>query len=1051
MLVPGLVSIVMAVSPIRAVGLLVEGQSQNLAVSRGKPLIEWRVDDSRPGSVQTAFEVRLGGGGGMQTFGKVKSGVTHFELPTDSLKSRTEYGVSVRLWDRDGKAGDWSPTATFRMLTLGSKWPAKWIQAKVDVPPVKKGQNGYHSELEKTPDVEKWIEIDLGSKKTIETVRLFPSQPIDWNPPTRGFLFPLRYRVEVDGVVVARRDDEDQPIPQNASARIGFDPVEGRRVRLVVTKLRERNPGFYGLSLAEITVGSDSTGAKASAKDSLENNLWSVKNLTNGDLESHGMIGYEALPTQQLVKELALDEVPKRAFMHVAALGSYQLSINGKRVDGAALTPDWTDYLTRVGVQTYDVASFLKVGRNRIEFLLGDGWYAGRLGMSQALHPEGRPRGVYGRVPMVRAELELLPFGTGWAPGGAAGLKPTSIFSDATWMATTEGPVRSSDMLDGEVLDLNATLPPIDQGNWSPAVVGKPVKTPELDPQIAEPIRVTQTLTPISTKRLPDGRVVLDFGQNLVGRAKFKLAGEPYTKVTVRYAEMLADDGSVYTANLRGAPQIDSFFMNGKSEWFQTHFTYHGFRYAELAARDRRDSPIPMGAQIEAIAEVFHTSAPETASFACSEPMFERLWQNVVWTQRANLMSVPTDCPQRDERLGWTGDIHAFGQTASYIMDMRNFWRKWLIDMRDAQATDGRYADFAPHPYGKNDRFTGVPGWGDAGVVCTQTAWRNYADRRLAAEMLPSIDRWLKWIESKNPDHIWRNARHNDYGDWLNGDTLIQEGWPKQGAELPKEVFATLMWYQSARAAEELARASEGDASAIRAHGAMANKVQVAFLKEFVDAEGKIKGDTQAGYAIALGLDILPEATRPKAFAHLLAAIERAQNHISTGFHSTHHLMQVLTRFGRSDVAYMLLSNRTFPGWGYSIEQGATTIWERWDGFVKGRGFQDPGMNSFNHWAFGSVGEWMMGTIIGIQPGSPGWRTFTIAPEPGAGLTWAKGHYDSPQGRIGVSWNVQGDTLEVDVEVPANTKARVQLPPGWSGTWPSEVGAGRYALKARKS
>ena len=1015
----------MAASPIQATHILIEGQAKNLAVGRPKPLIEWRIADSRPNARQTAFEIQLSGGGTTWASNRIFANSTYFEYPGEALKTRTDYIVRVRLWDKDGQPGDWSKPTAFRTQWLDAKWPAKWIQAKTDVPPIVAGHNGYHSKFEKSASIEKWIEVDLGSEKTIDLVRLHPTQPIDWSPPTPGFLFPLRYRVEVDGKVVANRDEEDQPIPNN-SARVGFDPVVGRRVRVVVTKLRDNGKGEFGVCLAELQVGQESVsvGANASAKDSIENELWSVKKLTDGDLLAHGMQGYEALPAQHLVKEFDLSTVPERALLHMAALGAYQLEINGKRVDGAALTPDWTDYFIRVGVQTYDVRKQLRVGKNRIEVVLGDGWYAGRLGMSQGLHPDRRPRGVYGRVPAIRAELEMLHM---------------SVLTDTTWRATNEGPIRSSDHLDGEVVDGNARLQALDEGNWANAVLAKLPKQPSLDPQIAEPVRVTKVLKPTSQQKLSNGKIVLDFGQNLVGRARFRLSGATYQKVVVRYAEMLNEDGSAYFANLRGAPSIDTFYMNGKREWYTTHFTYHGFRYAEIEGQ---------GDAVEAEAEVFHTAAPETASFACSNPMFERIWQNVEWTQRANLMSTPTDCPQRDERLGWTGDIHAYGQTGSYIMDLRNFWRKWLIDMRDAQAEDGRYADFAPHPYGKDRHFTGVPGWGDAGVVCTQTAWRNYADARLAEEMLPSIERWLKWIESKNPNHLWLNNRHNDYGDWLNGDTLIQEGWPKQGAECPKEVFATLMWYQSARAAQELAAAVNSPKEAQFA--SMGHLIQQAFLKEFWTQDGKIKGDTQAGYAIALGLDILPESQREASFAHLLKAIERAKNHISTGFHSTHHLMQVLTRFGRSDVAYMLLSNKTFPGWGYSVEQGATTIWERWDGFVKGRGFQNPGMNSFNHWAFGSVGEWMMGTIIGIRPGSPGWREFTLAPEPGADLTFAKGHYDSPQGRISVDWKVEGDTLSLECVVPANTRATLQVPHGWKGNWPTELGSGSHSLKAAR-
>lgn len=1025
MLVFGPLAILMSISPIRATGVLVEGQASNLAVGRQQPLFEWRVDDKRPDALQTAYELSVQGPGVEWSTGKVESGNPYVIYSGPSLKTRAQYTVKLRLWDAKGDEGDWSQPVPFRTQWLGKDWKAEWIQGQVKPPKIVKPHNGYHSEMERSGTVEKWVEVDIGMERNISSVRLYPSQPIDWSPPTYGFLFPLRYHIEVEGKVVASRDDEDQPVPTKP-VDVTFPPVKGQKVKLVVTKLRERNEGYFGMSLAELQVnGFSGEGFTATAKDGLESAYWGIAKLVDGDTVSHGIEGYGALPTHVLLKDFDLKAVPKSSLMHVAALGSYQLTINGHRVDDAALTPDWTDYHTRVGVQTYEVAKHLKQGSNKIQILLGDGWYAGRLGMSQGLFPDGRPRGVYGRVPMVRAELEL--------PG-------ESIYTDTSWRFSIRGPVRTSDILDGEVFDANFPGKSEQEDHLRNVIQGKPDVEPELDPQIAEPIKVTQTVKPIGQHVLPDGRVVLDFGQNLVGRARFHLSGKAGDEVKVHYGEMLSDDGSLYTPNLRGAPQIDTFVMDGKEAWFTTHFTYHGFRYAEMTIPSKP-------AKVEAVAEVFHTSAPETAEFACSDPMFERLWQNIVWTQRANLMSVPTDCPQRDERLGWTGDIHAFGQTGCYIMDLRNFWRKWMMDMRDAQADDGRFADFAPHPYGKNDRFNGVPGWGDAGAVCPLTAYENYGDVRLAEESLPSIDRWLKWIESKNPDHIWRNDRHNDYGDWLNGDTLIQAGWPKKGAECPKDVFATLMWFQSACASDELAKAVGKPAAG---HASMAGAVQQAFVKEFVDADGKIKGDTQAGYAIALGLNILPKELQEKAFSHLVDAIKRADDHLSTGFHSTHHLMQVLTRFGRSDLAYKILSNKTFPGWGYTIENGATTIWERWDGFVKGRGFQDPGMNSFNHWAFGSVGEWMMNAIIGIRPGTPGWRRFVVSPEPGGGLSWAKGHYDSPAGRIAVSWKVVGDELKADVTIPANTRAKVRFPTGWTYEGAKEIGSGNHTLVAKR-
>lgn len=1021
-------ALAMAAALLRAHTIRVEGFTSNLAVGQASPLIEWQVK----GGMQGGYQVQVRGDGVAYDTQPVPSARPFHEVAAE-LKPRADYQVRVRLFDRAMTPGPWSPYQPFRTLRLDKRWAAKWIHAEGTSAPFRAAANGYHSALVADANHEKWVEVDLGQSQEIDRVTLYPAQPIDWNPPTPGLMFPLVFRIEVDGTKVFEQAEE---LPQQASPWTArFAPVKGRVVRLVCTKLRARNPGNFALALAEMAVGNPSgqvvsVGAQARALDSIENSNWGIKRLTDGDLESHPASGIDALPAHYLRRQFDLERVPKRVLMHIAVLGAYQLYVNGKRMDRHALSPDWTDYFERVGVQTFDIAKALRPGKNVIGIIAGDGWYAGRIGMSQALHPEGRPRGVYGRIPLVRAEVEL--------PG-------ESLLTDERWMATRNGPIRASDHLDGEFYDATMELKDwatVSATMWPPAQVGRPIREPALDVQTAEPITVTQRVKPVSRALDPKGRVVLDFGQNLVGRAKFKLRGRRGERVVVRYAEMLNDDGSAYFANLRGAPSIDTFVLDGSNRWYTTHFTYHGFRYASLDFGDQA----PHLSQAEA--EVFHTAAPETAAFACSNPMLERLWQNVVWTQRANLMSTPTDCPQRDERLGWMGDIHAYAQTATYIMDMRNFWRKWHVDVRDAQAADGRFPDFAPQPYGKDRHFTGVPGWGDAGVITPHSAYRNYEDLREVRRMMPAIARYLAWVESKNPNYLWEKDRHNDYGDWLNGDTLIQEGWPKQGAECPKDVFATLMWFQSASAAAEMAEAlpSPAEASTFRTQ---AEKIRRAFLAAYVSADGKIKGDTQAGYAIALGLDILPEDRRAAAFGHLVAAVERANYHITTGFHSTHHLMQVLTRFGRSDLAYRLILNRTFPSWGYSIEQGATTIWERWDGYVKGRGFQDPGMNSFNHWAFGSVGEWMMEAIIGIRPGEPGWRKFRIRPEVGGGLTWAKGRFDAPPGRIAVAWSVADDRLTIQVEVPDGTEAEFTPPPGWIGR-ALTLPAGRHEIRLNR-
>jgi alpha-L-rhamnosidase len=379
--------------------------------------------------------------------------------------------------------------------------------------------------------------------------------------------------------------------------------------------------------------------------------------------------------------------------------------------------------------------------------------------------------------------------------------------------------------------------------------------------------------------------------------------------------------------------------------------------------------------------------------------------------------------------MGWMGDIQIFVGTGIFNMDMASFFTKWMRDVRDAQAEDGRFADFSPHPFGKDRIFTGVAGWGDAGVVVPWRMWQHYGDRRMLAENFDAGRRWVEFIRGNNPDLLWKNRRGNDYGDWLNSDTLIYEGFPNKGGQVPKEVFATMMF---AYATDLLSRMAVvlGKEQEAKKYAALFDEIKGAFNKAYVGGDGRIQGDTQAGYALALHFDLLPEKTRPAAFKHLLDAVARYNGHMSTGFHSTYRMMLELTREGRSDIAYSLINHRTFPSWGYSIENGATTIWERWDGYVKGRGFQNKGMNSFNHYAIGAVGEWMYRVILGINndDSRPAYEHIILRPSIGGGLKWARGAYNSIRGRIESSWSVAGGKLRFDVRIPANTTATVYVP-----------------------
>lgn len=724
----------------------------------------------------------------------------------------------------------------------------------------------------------------------------------------------------------------------------------------------------------------------------------------------------ENVSAAMLRREFNLATKVRRAIIHASALGLYELHINGRRVGDHVLAPEFTDYHSRTQYQAYDVTSLVIPGANAVGALLGDGWYAGGVGLAQALVK--KRRNIYGNHPRLIAQLEI----------ELADGKQDRIVTDGSWRTTREGPIRSSDLLDGEAYDARRETsgwngPGFDDSAWQLADVAKRVDT-RLVAQPNEPIRVTREIKPVAVNEPKPGVYVFDMGQNMVGWCRLQAKGEAGTTVKLRHAEMLNPDGTIYTDNLRAARQTDTYIMRGGNiATFEPHFTYHGFRYVEVTGLAYRPDPSSLTGR------VVNSAMVQTGSFECSEPLLNKLWQNILWTQRGNMHSIPTDCPQRDERLGWMGDIQIFVGAGIFNMDMAAFFTKWMRDVRDAQAEDGRFADFSPHPFGKDRIFTGVPGWGDAGIVVPWRVWQHYGDTRMLDESLESGKRWVEFIRRNNPDLLWKNKRGNDYGDWLNSDTLIYEGFPRKGGQVPKEVFATAMF---AHATDLLYRMAMvlGKEDEAKKYETLFRDIKAAFNKAYVAEDGRIQGNTQAGYALALHFDLLPEKARPLAVKHMLEGIAAYNGHMSTGFHSTYRMMLELTRAGHNETAYRLINHRTFPSWGYSIENGATTIWERWDGYVKGRGFQDKGMNSFNHYAIGAVGEWMHRVILGINNDDrhPAYEHFILRPHPGGGLKWAGGSYDSIRGRIESSWSIADGKLRLDATIPANTTATVYVP-----------------------
>ncbi len=995
------------------------------------PRLSWVLRSDENGQRQTAYRVLVASSperlaadkGNLWDSGKVPSEETiQVEYGGTTLRSRMKAWWKVMVWDRDGKPSGWSDTATWSMgLLEESDWSASWIADKgfSDAGGPVKPRNGYHSLITHTTYQEYQVVIDLGKEQVFQSIRLWPARPFDYKD-TPGFLFPLRFRLETsnrmdfrDARTLSDNTTDDVPNPGDTPRTYGFPESKGRFVRLTVIKLALRDGDNYAFALNEMEVLGNgrnlALNAKVMAPDAIEGENWKPEFLTDGQL--HTPKSGEALPATYARKSFTLPGKVKSATAYVSALGLYEFRLNGQKVGDRLLAPEWTAYDRRVSYQAYDVTNLLRAGENAAGAVIGEGWFAGQLMIVG--------RFAYGNSLKFIAQLEMeLEDGT-----------HRTLVTDESWLTTQLGPITSSGIYAGESYDARLEkpgwdLPGFADTAWKPALAAAS-GTRRLVWLPNEPIGVELVLVPKKITEPAPGTYIIDFGQNMVGWARLSGKGLAGRAVKLRYGEALLENGMLYTENLRKALQTDTYIPGKDGDFtFEPRFTYHGFQYVEITGLAEKPAPEHVTGM------VFHSSSPMSGTFDCSDPSLNRLMENIRWTERANLMSSPNDCPQRDERFGWMGDIQAFAQTGIFNMDLAAFITKFAQDTRDDQSDDGRFPDYAPHPGDRNGTFSGAPAWGDAGVFVPWTAWVNYADRRLLDAHFDAARRWVDYIHRNNPDLIWRNGRNNDYNDWLNGDRIIYEGWPKKGGEVPNELFATAFFARSAQIVAAMATAT-GRIQEAAVYTELADQIKQAFNREFVSPDGHLKGDTQAGYALALSFNLLPDNLKPETLQLLIDNINGTyKGHLSTGIQTTHRAMLELSRGGRSDMAYKLLMNRSFPSWMYMIDNGATTIWERWDGYVKGRGFQDPGMNSMNHWAFGAVGEWVWRTVTGLNPdeSQPGWKHFTIAPVPGGGLTRASGEYNSIRGLISSSWEIRDGKFSLDVTVPPGCTATVRLP-----------------------
>ncbi|WP_165553105.1 alpha-L-rhamnosidase [Kribbella speibonae] len=704
-------------------------------------------------------------------------------------------------------------------------------------------------------------------------------------------------------------------------------------------------------------------------------------------------------PPRHYRRSFELTQPVTRARVYVTAHGLYQFSANGQRIGNDELTPGWTDYRERVAYQTYDVTNVLHEGENVIGAVLGEGWWSGYVGWDTRSHAHH-----YGKKPQLLAQLVVDH------PDGAR----TVVATDGRWVERV-GPIRFADLLMGESYDARNELgawssPGYDAGEWAPAGdLGGDVST--LIAATTDPVRVTEDVPATAVTALAPGRFIVDLGQNLAGRVRLRVRGaQAGDRIRLRHGEMLQADGELYTANLRTADATDYFVSAGAGEeFFEPIFTVHGFRYVEV---DGYPGELTTA---DVTGRALHSDTPVAGRFECSDPGVNQLLSNIRWGQRGNFVSVPTDCPQRDERLGWTADAQIFLPTAAYQADVLTFFENWFADLAVAQTDEGAIPDVIPHVItGRH----GTPAWADAATIVPWTLYRIYGDERVLRTAWPVMRRWVDYVHRANPDLIWRKRTSGHYGDWL-----------QVGAVTDRDVLATAYFARSVEFTAAAARVL-GLAEEAAAYGELRDKIAAAFVAEFVDAEGKVRGETQTGYLLPLAFGLLPEQAEQAAVKHLVADLELRGRSLTTGFAGVALLCPILTKYGYADLAYDLLHDDRYPSWGYSIKHGATTIWERWDGWTEENGFGPVAMNSFNHYSLGSVGEWLYGDVAGISqsPESIGFRDLVIKPTPGGRLHWAEASYDTPTGRVTTRWQQSDGTLTLDVTIPPGAHATIHIP-----------------------
>jgi alpha-L-rhamnosidase len=1010
--------------------LTTNGRENPLGIPAGNISFSWASVSSNRGVVQQSYQIRVGTGAGLQDVwdsGEIASArQVDVALPSNiPLAPATRYYWQVKIRDANGQASEWSDPAWFETgLLTESDWAgADWITRPAQSPNVADWTN-YTATVSFTLKNQAFG-IFLRSSADAQNAYMMQVNVTGSNPVFKPHKRTNGGYSLLDTINLAGFGHTNASLTGSTNI-LQFD-VSGTTIttKLNGTTIDTRSGvsfpnGLVGFRTFGSEVGSvqwvkvvdNASGTTLIDRDfSTGANGFSGGVVSNGALQVSGDTDsvFANLPSSLplLRGKFTAGQNIASARLYASARGLYEVSINGQKAGDQFLAPGWTDYDTRIQSQTYDITGLLQSGENAIGAALADGWHRGSVGLNWSK--------VYGN------QLSFI-----------AKIKITYTDGSTEWFATnpawksSDGPFVAGDLQDGENYNANLeqagwSTSGFDDSQWMATGVVTSVSA-RLVPQPDEPVREITVLTANSRTEILPGTWLYDLGQNMVGVPRIVLSGTAGQTITIRHAEELyrtgAKTGQIYTDNLRSAKATDTYtFAADGTVTYQPKFTQHGFRYIEITGA----TTPPAAADVKGV--VLSSDMPYEGNLETSHAMLNKLVSNIRWGQRSNFLSIPTDTPARDERLGWTGDINVFAPTAARLADTRAFLSKWMIDVRDSQKGNGNIPAVVPQPLSYFDE-TGV-GWSDAFITIPYSVWRATGDERIIRENWSAMKVFYQFVHNSatGDGDLLEQGRSSWFsGDWLS----LESGWNRLEEH---KVIGTAYFAENTRMMAEMA-AVMGETTNAAQWSALVPQIRTAFVNAYRSPDGSIYQGTQTAYALALGMDMIADpAQRAQTAAKFIAKLAADNNHLRTGFLGTPWLLPALSKIGRDDLAMRLLLNEDYPSWGFPISMGATTMWERWNSIQPSGEFGPVDMNSFNHYAYGAVGDWMFGNLGGIQALEPAYKAARIAPLIGyGGLTSASATQQTAFGKLATEWSTTAESMVLKVEIPANTTARVVLP-----------------------